>query len=144
MGTIGQRVYEGMFLIDSAIAAADWDGTLKMIETILTRNDAEIISMRKWDERKLAFDMDGKSRGTYVLAYFRSETSKVHAIERAVRLSEKVMRILILRTDRMTQADMDRPTPLMLAEMQPAGTGMAAGIPATPDPMPAPSTDIGI
>jgi small subunit ribosomal protein S6 len=131
-----------MFLIDSAIAAADWDGTLKMIETILTRNDAEIISMRKWDERKLAFDMDGKSRGTYVLAYFRCETSKVHAIERAVRLSEKIMRVLILRTDRMTQADMDRPTPLMLAEIQPAGIDTTASIPGSTEALQAPATDI--
>jgi hypothetical protein len=74
--------------------------------------------------------MDGKSRGTYVLVYFRSDTSKVHAIERAVRLSEKVMRILILRTDNMRQSDMDRPTPMMLAEMQPVGAGDTAGAPA--------------
>jgi hypothetical protein len=35
-----KRLYEGMFLVDSALATADWDGTLAMIENILKRADA--------------------------------------------------------------------------------------------------------
>lgn len=137
MGTIGKRVYEALFLVDTAIAAADWDGTIKLIESVLSRGDAEILSIRKWDERKLAYDIDGKGRGTYILAYFRMETQKVTVVERAIRLSEKIMRVMILRTDRMTQADMDKPTPIVLAEMQPAGAegapaGIAPSVPAAP------------
>lgn len=143
MGTIGKRVYEALFLMDTAMAAADWDGTLKVIETVLSRGEAEILSIRKWDERKLAYDIDGKGRGTYILVYFRMDTQKVTIVERAIWLSEKIMRVMILRTDRMTQADMDRPTPIVLAEMpQPVGVegGPAAGIaPSVPDVSAAPS-----
>jgi small subunit ribosomal protein S6 len=142
LGTIGKRVYEALFLVDTAMAAADWDGTLKVIETVLSRGEAEIISMRKWDERKLAYDIDGKGRGTYILAYFRMDTSKVTVVERAIRLSEKIMRVMILRTDRMTQADMDKPTPIVLAEIQPAGAEGATGIqPAAPSAPSAPSVN---
>ena len=105
MGTIGKRVYEALFLMDTAMAAADWDGTLKVIETVLSRGEAEILSIRKWDERKLAYDIDGKGRGTYILVYFRMDTQKVTVVERAIWLSEKIMRVMILRTDRMTQTD---------------------------------------
>ncbi len=141
MGTIGKRVYEALFLVDTAIAAADWDGTIKMIESILGRVEAEILSIRKWDERKLAYDINGKSRGTYILTYFRMDTQKVASLERAIRLSEKIMRVMILRTDGMTQADMDKPTPIVLAEMQPAGAeGAPAGVaPAVPTSPAAPS-----
>ena len=138
MGTIGKRVYEALFLMDTAMAAADWDGTLKVIETVLSRGEAEILSIRKWDERKLAYDIDRKGRGTYILVYFRMDTQKVTVVERAIWLSEKIMRVMILRTDRMTQADMDRPTPIVLAEMPAAvveGTpaaGIAPSAPVTP------------
>ncbi len=65
-----KRLYEGMFLVDSALATADWDGTLAMIENILKRADAEVVAIRKWGERKLAYDIERKQRGTYILAYF--------------------------------------------------------------------------
>ncbi len=94
-----QRLYEGMFLVDSALAAADWDGTLAVIDNILKRADAEVVVMRKWGERKLAYDIDRKSRGTYVLCYFKADGRRIRGIEKDVQLSEKIMRVLILTTE---------------------------------------------
>jgi len=94
-----KRLYEGMFLVDSALAAADWDGTLALIENILKRADAEIVTMRKWDERRLAYDIEHKSRGTYILSYFKADPQRIGGIEKDVQLSEKVMRVLILTTE---------------------------------------------
>lgn len=109
METVAKRLYEGMFLVDSAQAAADWEGTLSVINNILQRADAEIVSMRKWQERKLAYDIDHKSRGTYILCYFNAVGEKIAGIEKDVLLSEKVMRVLILTTEKrpaeMIEAD---------------------------------------
>lgn len=95
-----KRLYEGMFLVDSALATADWDGTLAMIENILKRADAEIVAIRKWGERKLAYDIERKQRGTYILAYFKADGRKISGIEKDVQLGEKVMRCLILGTEK--------------------------------------------
>jgi len=97
--TVAKRLYEGMFLVDSAQAAADWEGTLSVINNILQRADAEVVSMRKWQERKLAYDIDHKSRGTYILCYFNASGERISGIEKDVLLSEKVMRVLILATE---------------------------------------------
>ncbi len=94
-----KRLYEGMFLVDSALAAADWDGTLGVIDNIVKRADAEVVVMRKWGERKLAYDIDRKSRGTYVLCYFKADGRRIRGIEKDVQLSEKIMRVLILTTE---------------------------------------------
>jgi ribosomal protein S6 len=98
--TVAKRLYEGMFLIDSAQATADWDGTLSVINTILQRADAEVVAMRKWQERKLAYDIDHKSRGTYILCYLKVDGRRISGIEKDVLLSEKVMRALILTTEK--------------------------------------------
>jgi small subunit ribosomal protein S6 len=103
-----KRLYEGMFLVDSALATADWDGTIAFIENILKRADAEVVTIRKWDERKLAYDVDHKSRGTYILSYFKADTQRIHGIEKDVQLSEKVMRVLILTTEDRPQEMIDR------------------------------------
>lgn len=109
METVAKRLYEGMFLVDSAQAAADWEATLSVINNILQRADAEVVSMRKWQDRKLAYDIDHKTRGTYILCYFNASGERIAGIEKDVLLSEKVMRVLILGTEKrpaeMIQAD---------------------------------------
>jgi small subunit ribosomal protein S6 len=114
--TAVKKLYEGMFLIDSAEAARDWDGIIDFITKILTRAEAEIVSVRKWDERPLAYPIRRCTRGTYILAYFRAGGQKIHEIERDVQLSERIMRVLILKADHLTEADIAKDTPATRAE----------------------------
>jgi len=114
--TAVKKLYEGMFLIDSAEAAKDWDGINDFIKKILAKADAEIISIRKWDERPLAYPIKRVVRGTYILAYFKVSGPRVHDIERDVLLSERIMRVLILKADHLTEADMAKDTPAIKAE----------------------------
>jgi len=88
-----------MFLIDSAQAASDWDGTLAVVKRVLERADAEVVYLEKWVDRRLAFEIDHKTRGTYILCYFKAEGSKIARIEKDVNLSEQIMRVLILTAE---------------------------------------------
>ena len=110
------KLYEGMFLIDSSIAGSDWDGINADIRKILEKAEAEIVSIEKWDDRRLAYDIKGKSRGTYILSYFRVDGGRIQEIEKSVRLSEKIMRVLILSGERLSQEDIEKETPAMKLE----------------------------
>ncbi len=112
------KLYEGMFLVDSSKAGADWEGIISAIRTILEKTGAEIDSIRKWDDRRLAYDIKGKSRGTYILSYFRADGGRIKDIEKAVRLSEKIMRVLILSAERLRPEDIEKDTPATKAEME--------------------------
>jgi ribosomal protein S6 len=99
-------VYEAMFLVDSGDAAV-WGDLTKHLANILSRNGAEIIGITRWDERKLAFTIKKRKRGTYVLAFFALKSGAPLAeIERDCSLSEKVLRTILLRADHFTVADM--------------------------------------
>jgi small subunit ribosomal protein S6 len=113
-----KKLYEAMFLIDSAEAAKDWDGILELIRKMLTKADAEIVSIRKWDERPLAYSIGGCDRGTYILTYFRADGQKITEVERDVQLSDRIMRALILRADHLTEEDIAKDTPATRAEKQ--------------------------
>jgi small subunit ribosomal protein S6 len=115
-----KKLYEGMFLVDSAKAASDWDGVNAAIKKILDRAEAEIVSMRKWDDRRLAYDIRSTSRGTYMLCYFKAEGQKIQGIEKDVQLSENIIRVLILSTEQMTQEDIDKDTPATKTEKEKA------------------------
>jgi small subunit ribosomal protein S6 len=109
LDTVTKRLYEAMFLVDSAVAT-DWDGIIKTIQEILKRAEAEIVSLSKWGERKLAYEIDHKTRGTYILCYFRADTGRIREIERAIQLSERIMRVLILSVDKQKIAKTEKPT----------------------------------
>lgn len=116
--TAEKKLYEGMFLVDSARAASDWDGINAVIRKILEKAKAEIVSMKKWDDRKLAYNIRGIERGTYILCYFKAEGQKIQEIETSVRLSEKIIRALILSTEQMTKEDIEKDTPAAKAEKE--------------------------
>ena len=94
-----------MFLIDSAEAAKDWDGIIDLVTKMLNKIDAQILSLKKWDERPLAYSIKRCSRGTYILSYFKADGPKITELERDVLLSERVMRALILRIDHLTEEE---------------------------------------
>ena len=116
MKTAVKKLYEGMFLVDSVETDSDWDGVTKAIKKVLKKASADIVSLEKWDNRRLAYDVAGKNRGTYVLCYFEAPGEKVREIERAVQLSEGIMRVLILSAECMSKEDMEKETPLKRAE----------------------------
>jgi len=129
---VKNKLYEAMFLVDAADSQADWDGVESNIRNILARVDAEIISLEKWDTRRLVYAIDKKSMGTYILCYFRADGKRMAEIERTVQLSERIMRVLILSADHVTQSDIEKDTPTIVAEKpeQPtgAGPGETAGV----------------
>jgi len=123
--TAVKKLYEGMFLVDSAEAAADWDAIVTRIKSILEKTGAEIVSLRKWDERKLAYEINGKARGTYILCYFSSDGERIQEIEREAQLSEQIIRVLILCADQMSQEDIAKDTPAIRAKKSQQQTALA-------------------
>lgn len=97
--------YEAMFLISQAVAA-DLGGAIAHINEVLGRANAEVIAMRKWDERRLAFEIKGQKRGMYILVYFRAANTAIAHLERDCNLSEKILRAMILRADHLTEDEM--------------------------------------
>jgi ribosomal protein S6 len=89
-------IYEGMFLLDSARAAKDWEGTEALVTGVLTRYGAKILIKDRWDERKLAYPVKKQRRGTYFLAYFDAPTKSVAEIRRDLLLTDGVVRFLML------------------------------------------------
>jgi small subunit ribosomal protein S6 len=89
--------YEGMFLLDSAKVAASWDDAVRHVHDILAKHNAEIVASRQWDERRLAYPVEGHKKGTYLLTYFKTDGSELKEISADCRLSELILRELILK-----------------------------------------------
>lgn len=97
--------YEAMFLIGQS-TAADLAGVITHIDELLARAGAKLVSMAKWDERRLAYEIDKQKRGLYILAYFEAPAQSMATLDRNCQLSETIMRVLITRADHLTLEEM--------------------------------------
>lgn len=97
--------YEILVLFPQS-AASDLQGCADHVREILERAGTELLALKKWDERRLAYDIRGNKRGLYFLAYFRGPGAALTRIERDLNLSEKVLRHLVLRLEEMTEDEM--------------------------------------
>jgi small subunit ribosomal protein S6 len=127
--------YEAMFIIGQS-QSADLSGVIAHINDVLARGHAEVIAMKKWDERRLAYEIRGQKRGLYILVYFRAPGMDVAHIERDCNLSEKILRTLILRADHLTAEEMQAADGRKELEIE---AKMRAERPATPAPATAPA-----
>ena len=89
--------YEGMFILDSNKVAVSWDDSVHHVHDILAKHQAEIVASRPWDERRLAYPVDGHKKGTYLLTYFRTDGAHLNDIVADCKLSDVVLRELILK-----------------------------------------------
>ncbi len=129
-------LYEGMFLLDSRQANRDWDGLVESLKAILAKHGAQVERDVKWGERRLAYEINGRRRGTYVLWYFNAPGEAITPIYREVELSDSVHRALILKVSKVpSDEDMFIPT---------EGSGWRRGArPPTGKPVTASGDDAG-
>jgi len=96
-----------MFLFDPTFGSS-FENCEQEIRRLMDRAEGEIILCRKWDERRLAYRIKGRKRGVYVLAYLRVKPEKIVPLERDVKLSEIVLRMLILKAEGVTREAMEQ------------------------------------
>jgi len=105
------RTYEGMFLVEAG--NPDFQAASEPVRTILQRAQAEILAIHPWDERRLAYEIRGRKRSLYILTYFKLDSARVTEIEHECELDERILRSMILRRDRLTDQELNAPTPVM-------------------------------
>lgn len=96
---MSQNVYEGLFIFDSNRYGRDPGGVSGQIAEMVRKHGGEVLVSRLWEERRLAYPISGQRKGTYWLTYFKLDSSQVAPIERECKLSESVLRALILKVD---------------------------------------------
>ena len=100
------RMYEGLFLFPQN-AIADMQSASDHVMALLARADAEVVSFKKWDDRRLAYEIKGNKRGVYFQAFFRCEPTRLEDLERNCNLSEQLLRSLVIRADHMNAEDIE-------------------------------------
>ena len=96
---MAETVYEGMFLLDSNRYGRDPEGVAGQVPGMIREAGGEVLVSRLWEERRLAFPIKGRRKGTYWLTYFRMDGRNLGELKRKSQLNENVLRMLFVKID---------------------------------------------
>lgn len=95
--------YEFMFILDPTLDDAASLAVVERVESIVKGQGGEIVSLKPWERRRLAYPISGHHEGLYILCYFDAPPDSIRGIESRVHLAEGVLRFIVLRTDKETR-----------------------------------------
>ena len=92
-----KRDYEILVIVDAEAPETAVDSVVERISKIVTDAGGEVGTVDKWGRRKLAYEIDHKTEGVYVLVNFNSDTPAVDELERVLNLADEVTRFKTVR-----------------------------------------------
>jgi len=93
------RTYELMCIVQPELDEEGMTALNARIAEIITGTGGEVISTEVLGRRRLAFPIRKKTDGVYVLTYANLDTPGMAELQRRLRLTEEVIRYLIVRPD---------------------------------------------
>ena len=97
-GGVNMRDYELLFVLDPGL---DEETKANLIETVKSVINAggEAGEADVWGERRLAYSINKKNTGYYVVLPFKAEAELPKELDRRLRINENVMRHIIVCQD---------------------------------------------
>ena len=88
--------YETLFVIDADLSE---EATRALVDkfTKLISDNGEITEVNEWGKRKLAYPINDKPEGYYVLVNFKSESTLPLELERVYGITEGIVRFIVIR-----------------------------------------------
>ena len=89
--------YETLFVIDPDLTEDAYRAMVEKFTKLITDNGGEIESVDEWGKRRLAYPINDKPEGCYVLVNFKSEPALPSELERIFGITEGIMRSIVIR-----------------------------------------------
>ena len=98
--------YETLFIIDASLSEEAIKGLVDKF-TALIAEHGKISDVNEWGKRRLAYPINDKEEGYYVLVNFKSEGSFTAELERLFGINENILRSIVIRQieDKKTRKD---------------------------------------
>ena len=90
------NAYEALFIVDMSEGEAAVKTLVEKFKALIAEN-AEITGVNEWGKRHLAYEINDKKEGYYVLVNFNAPTDFPAELERVFGITEGIMRYMVTR-----------------------------------------------
>jgi len=98
------RSYELIFIVHPDVDGDDLTAVVDRVQELVKRDGGQVVKIEPWGMRRLAYPIQKRWEGQYVLMQLEMEPQGVSALERSLRLTEQIMRHLVVRVERAAPA----------------------------------------
>ena len=91
------RDYEVLYIVRADFDDDKVQEAVKRVNTLIERSGGTPERTNLWGKRKLAYEVKHQKEGSYVLQDFQLEPERVPELEAALKITEEVLRHLIVR-----------------------------------------------
>ena len=88
---------EAMYIVTPEMEDEAIKGVIEKFSGIITANGGEIEKTDEWGRKKLAYPIDYKTEGYYVLVNFAAAPELPRELERNFRNDESILRYMVVR-----------------------------------------------
>ena len=89
--------YEMLFIIDNAVSDEGKDALVARLTQVVTDDGGQVEKVDKWGAKKLAYPINFKSEGFYVLMNFECKPELVAEVERQIRINDQILRHMVVK-----------------------------------------------
>jgi small subunit ribosomal protein S6 len=93
------RIYEELFIVRPDLPEEEIDRLIEQLTTLIASQGGNVDKSEKWGVRKLAYRVQKRNEGFYILLQFTSKPETVIELERRLRVSDLVMKFQSVRID---------------------------------------------
>ena len=94
-----KRTYEVIFIVDPAAADDEVMRLSEGVQKIITAQGGSIVKTEMMGKRQLAYEINHKKDGTYVLLEVEGSGSEIAEVERRMRVNDQILRYMTVRVD---------------------------------------------
>ncbi len=87
--------YETLYVINAELTDEETKSVIEKFTKVITDNGGEIEKVDEWGKRRLAYAINYKTEGYYVLTVFNGESELPAELERNLKNDEKIMRFKV-------------------------------------------------
>ncbi len=91
------NMYELLYIIDNSATDEAKEALVAKFSDLITNNGGTVDSVDKWGTKRLAYPINYKNDGYYVLVNFSAEPTLPLEIERVMGITEGVVRYMIIK-----------------------------------------------
>ena len=93
------KKYDTTFIIDGTIDQNQREEIIAKYENSLKKLGAEFDRIIRWGVRKLAYEINKRTHGYYVIFYYNAEPSAIKPFEAELTLNENILRFMTILFD---------------------------------------------
>jgi small subunit ribosomal protein S6 len=90
-------VYEVMFIIIPELDEEQVENTISRFRTVIERTGGEPRDVNHWGRRKLAYEIDHRTDGYYLITEFTAGERTLVELKRILRVSDDVLRHMVMK-----------------------------------------------